>query len=77
MFLFALSHLHRAMYWMWDPMLEGPASQNWTDFSQDQVLMANKNVRVGSDLDFFKDRIVAARVQRAIKMTIIFAGAAQ
>ena len=65
------------MYWMWDPLLEGPASQNWTDFSQDQVLMANKNVRVGSDLDFFKDRIVAARVQRAIKMTIIFAGAAQ
>ena len=62
-FLFALSHLNRAMYWMWDPLLEGPASQNWTDFSQDQVLMANKNVRVGSDLDVFRIKLYPRECQ--------------
>ncbi|KAK2079251.1 hypothetical protein QBZ16_002942 [Prototheca wickerhamii] len=36
--------LKGAMYWMWDPMLEGPASQNWTDFSQDQVLLNETTV---------------------------------
>lgn len=29
--------IRAAQYWMWDPSLEGPASPDWANFTQDQV----------------------------------------